>query len=355
MGKFNQWWKTATQSVLTVKERFQQLKRPEIIEPYLNSTDSYWLNRDVMDAFKKENKEPEKQEKFNKIMKSHFVNDIFNLFYNEGKDMKLAKRTKFNDFRYKLIEKVNKSGIKIISNKSTFASTLFTQEIAKYFYELYKDLTPDQLKQLEEMMEGAGDGEGELGDGEGQPGQGNGQPGDGDGPEGKGKQAGKKAGTGDSNTPVEEMLDKILNSKESEKKLDEAIQKAEKRMELVENLGLQVNETNAREMVGKLDVLEKHREDIHQLNISKEAILKACKKIMDRTTSHFSARYKVDEVSIFDTDDLSALEGFEFLHPGLRKGAYGEIISREKRFFGRFDLYVDNSGRQNTAALYSNI
>lgn len=336
--KFKSVVKEKVEKILTAKERFTQaIKRPEIIEPYLNNIDSYFLNDDVSKNFEKSNKEGQPgSEKFRRIMKKHFVNDIFNLFYNNTTDTKLSVRDESNNFRYKLLEKVNRSGIKIVSNKSTFASTLYTQEIAKYFYNLYKDLPPEQLKKLEQMMDGEGE-EGEFKDGEGE-GKGKGN-GDGKGKETKGESGGKSAGKGDSDAFVEEMT-KILDSAQSEKQLEAAIKEAEKKVEMIEQSGLEVNESNAREIIGKVDILEKHRSDIMQLNVSKDAILKAVKKILDKSTSYFSARYKVDEVDIYSAEEMNSLEGIEFLHPMFRKGMIDELITREKRFFGRFSLYV---------------
>lgn len=334
------WGKKTVDNVMTVKERFHTaIKRPEIVEPYLNGIDSWNLNDDVMSSFKKDNKEGnDGSTKFKRIMKRHFINDIFGLFYNEHEELKLAKRTDWNDFRYKLLEKVNKSGIKILSRKSTFASTLFTQEISKYFYELYKDLTPEAMEELEKMMNGQGEGD-EEGDGEGE-GEGSGS-GDGNEDGREGHQSGTGIGKGTSNYAVQEMLEKILGSKKSEDALEQAIKNAEKKVEMMEQAGIEVNETNAREMIGKVDVLEKHRADITQLNISREGILKAVKKIMDKSTTYFSARYKTDEHDLYDAEDLSNIEGLELLHPVFRKGRINDIVAHEKRYFGKYTLYVD--------------
>lgn len=343
--------KNQAEKVLTAKERFNMaIKRPEIIEPYLNDIDSYFLYDDVMKSFKK-TEENSGEEKFRRIMKKHFVNDIFNLFYNPTNESKFSARKDSNEFRYKLLEKVNRSGIKIVSNKSTFASTLYTQEIAKYFYNLYKDLPPEQLKQLEQMMDGESE-DGDFEDGEEGKGKGKGKgkQGDKEGKESKGPSGGKSAGAGDSNDYVEELLSNMLDSQQSEKLLEKAIEEVKKKIELMENSGAEVNESNAREMIGKIDLLEKHRSEITQLNISREAILKAVKKILDKSTSYFSARYKVDEVDIYSAEDLNSLEGIEFLHPAFRKGSIDQLITREKRYFGKYDLYVDNSGSMSSSA-----
>ncbi len=334
-SKVGSWFKDTTEKVLTAKERFSAaIKRPEIVEPYLNGIDSFFLNEDVMKSFSKDNKEAGGSEKFRRIMKKHFVNDIFGLFYNDKEEMKFSKRTEWNDFRYKLLEKVNKSGIKILSRKSTFASTLFTQEIAKYFYELYKDLTPEQMEEMEKMMGGGeGQDEGEEGD-----------------EEGKGNMAGGGAGKGTTNSAVRETLERLLDSAKSDQMLEQAIKNVEKKVDMMEQSGIEVNETNAREMVGKVDVLEKHRADITQLNISKEGILKAVKKIMDRSTSYFSARYKVDEDDLYSCENLNEVEGLELLHPVFRRGRINDVIAHHRRYFGKFDLYVDNSGSMGSSA-----
>lgn len=336
MAKITEWFSKQAEKVMTVKERFKQaIKKPEIVEPYLNDIDSHFLNADVMSSFNKTNKDgAEGHEKFKRIMKKHFVNDIFGLFYNDKEELKLDKRTEWNEFRYKLLEKVNKSGIKILSRKSTFASTLFTQEIAKYFYELYKNLTPEQMEEMDKQMGGGPGQDGEEGDEEG---------------EGKPRSGSSGVGKGTSNRAVEEF-EKILNSAESEKALEQAIKNVEKKVEMMEQAGVEVNETNAREMVGKVDVLEKHKSEIAQLNVSKEGILKAVKKIMDKSTSYFSARYKVDEHDLFDAEDLNNVEGLELLHPVFRKGRINDIVAHEKRYFGKYTLYVDNSGSMGSSA-----
>ena len=166
-------------------------KRLELIEPHLHWLDSDWINRKVEDHIEKaesknRNSSPEQQEKFKKIMKRHFVNDIFSLFYNESKDMKLAIRTDKNEFRYKLIEKINKSGIKVLTNRNTMNSALFTQEVAQFFYDLYKTLPPEQLEALSKLMDGDGSGDGPEGQGKG---KGKGK--------GKGEEDGEDGGEGE--------------------------------------------------------------------------------------------------------------------------------------------------------------
>lgn len=330
-------------------------KRLELIEPHLHWLDSDWINRSVEKHIEKaeskeKNPDPQRMQKFEKIMKRHFVNDIFSLFYNESKDMKLAVRNEKNDFRYKLIEKINKSGIKVISNRNTMNSALFTQEIAKFFYDLYKTLTPEQIEQLSKMMDGDGSGEGDP-QGKGK-GKGKGKADDGDeGEEGNSDSSnGRNAGTGDIPRGFEQMLENMMNTKQAEEKLEDAIRRAEERLKTLEESGMEVSESNAREVMDKMDFLDKSKHEITQLNISKDAILRATKHIMDKSTSYFSHRYITKEVDLYEAEDLLAMEGLEFLHPMFRKGRIMDITAKEKKYLGKYDLYVDNSGSMGCGA-----
>ena len=62
------------------------------------------------------------------------------------------------------------------------------------------------------------------------------------------------------------------------------------------------------------------------------------------------ARYKVDEHDLFDAENLNNVEGLELLHPVFRKGRINDIVAHEKRFFGKYDLFIDNSGSMGSSA-----
>jgi hypothetical protein len=68
------------------------------------------------------------------------------------------------------------------------------------------------------------------------------------------------------------------------------------------------------------------------------------KKLMDRTTSYFSAKKEDIIEDIFNSDNIAGIDDYISLHPKLRKILIEDVIVKETKSIGKIDIYIDISG-----------
>ncbi len=328
----------------------RSLARREIIKPYMNPIDSNILHSElkprIMEEVVRYAKSKGRDVNMNKLdqfVSKHLLSDIFGLYYNEN--LELEKKRDNNRVKYKIVESINDYLSKIITNNSAISSYVFTEEIGTYLGKVFTtELTEQQQDQLNEALEGTNGGEGE-GEGEGQ-GQSSGSGrDDSNKPQGSG---GKGAGKGPATEKIiEHGLDKT--KQEFEKHLKNAQNKLkdlEKNTDLVDNANNRnsVNRQMAEDVKNATANMPKIKGEVENLSVNKRQLEKAVEKILDKSTGHFSSKYKTIDEDLLNSEDAMDIDGLEFIHPAFQRTMVPELSTTERLYYGKFDLYIDHSG-----------
>jgi len=85
-----------------------------------------------------------------------------------------------------------------------------------------------------------------------------------------------------------------------------------------------------------------------KVKISMSSLRERIKKLMDKSTSYFSAKKETIVEDLFNADSIAGLEDYIELHPRLRKVMIEDITVKETKSIGKIDLYVDISGSMNS-------
>jgi hypothetical protein len=373
-------------------------RKREIVEPYLHPVDSRMVNEQVERAVKGQLKSVDSNidENYSKFLPTHLVNDLYSLYYNPTNRLKFTPENETNKVKFGILDSINNSLIKIVTNNSHVGSYVYGEEIAKFLYKKFMSLPPEQQEKLKKALENSN--QGGQNDQQGkqpQMGQGS-QEGDGN-EEGEEKKPGRpdkdqdgsgrqdsegneqsqrngdKNGRGQANNSngkgsqtdySQEAADKMdqdlknmvdmLNSKQSQKELEQAFKQAEQKLDKLKEVGIdiendeEVPEEEKREIIRNLNNLDSIRSSLSRLNTSKEKVMKAVQKILNGTTNYFSQKCIRTDVELFEADQLLDINGIELLHPVFRKSRLFDLSVTERKYIGKFDLYIDCSGSMSS-------
>lgn len=385
-------------------------RKREIVEPYLHPIDSRMVNESIEKIVKNNLRgiDPNIDENYSKYLPSHLVNDLYSLYYNPTNRLKFASEDATNKVKFGILDSINNSLLKIVTNNSHIGSYVYTEEVGKFLYKKFMAMPPEQQKKLKDALDkcnqggGAGDQQQKQGQGQGQgKGQGKGQPnpgegegnGPGDGPMGQGRpntdqdHSGKQNSQGDEQSQrngdsqarggannsngygsqtdysqeaadqmdqdLQKMVD-MLNSKQSQKELEQAFKQAEQKLEKLKEVGVdiendeEVPEEEKREIIRNLNNLDSIRSSLSRLSVGKDKIMKAVDKILNGTTNYFSQKCVQKDVELFEADQLLDINGIELLHPFFRKSRLFDLSVTERKYIGKFDLYIDCSGSMSS-------
>lgn len=389
-------------------------KKREIVQPYLHPIDSRLVNEQVEKTVRTNLRaiDPEIDKNYNKLLPTHLINDLYSLYYNPSNRMKFEGLDKTNEVKFGILDSINNSLIKIVTNGSHIGSYVYTEEISKFLYKKFMEMPPEQRKKLEESLNNCNQGgnsgqnkQKQQGGGGQQPqnkqdqqspqnqknqqGQGSGnQPSSGK-PQGigenlededdshsndsKGDEQSQRRGYNNSrgsannshghnsnkdmsqeaadqmDQHLKDMVD-MLNSKKSQKELEQAFKQAEEKLNKLRDVGVNIDndeevpEEEKKEIIKNLNNLDSIRLSLSRLNTSKDKILKAVEKILNGTTNYFSQKCITTDVELFEADQLLDINGIELLHPVFRNSRILDLSVTERKYIGKFDLYVDCSG-----------
>jgi hypothetical protein len=315
------------------------LVKREVVKPYMNPIDSSILydgiKPKIMEQVVAYGKAKGKQvnvQKLDQFLSKHLLNDVFSLYYNDK--FELEKKRDNNKVKYKIIENVNDYLSKVITNNSAISSYVFTQEIGTYLGKLFvTELTEEQQKKMcEEMDNCNGDGEEED--------------------DGKPKKPSNGSGTGKMEKEIEHGLNNTR--KEFEQALKDAQQKIkdlEKNTDLTENQKNKdhVNRQMTEDVGNATGNMHKIKSEVEMLNVNKHALEKAVNRILDKSTGHFSSKYKTYDEDLLDAQEVMDIDGLEYIHPIFQKTMVPELTTSERKYFGKFDLYIDHSGSMGSS------
>lgn len=382
----------------------QMFKKREIVQPYLHPIDSHLINEQVSKTVKNtlKNVDPDIEKNYDKLLPRHLVNDLYSLYYNQSNKLKFEGLDKTNKVKFDILDSINNSLIKIVTNGSNIGSYVYTEAISNFLYKKFMTMPPEQRKKLEEALNNCNQGQ-QGGGGQGQQPQGKGpgkQPGKSQGgndpnnaPPGQGRpeedqdSSGRQDSTGNEqgqrNNDVsgrggannshgnnsqkdmsQEAADKLdedlkkmvdmLNNKQSQKELEQAFKQAEEKLDKLRDIGVDLEndeelpEEEKREIISNLNNLDSIRQSLRSLSTSKDKIMKAVNKILNGTTNYFSQKCIQTDVELFEADQLLDINGIELLHPFFRNSRLLDLSVTERKYIGKFDLYVDCSGSMSS-------
>jgi hypothetical protein len=402
----------------TNNDRIQIFKKREIVQPYLHPLDSRMVNEQVEKVVKSalKNVDPKIEENYSKFLPTHLVNDLYSLYYNPSNRMKFEGLDKTNEVKFGILDSINNSLLKIVTNNSHIGSYVYTEAIGQFLYKKFMEMPPEQQQKLQDSLNNCNQGGGggmppPPGGGSQKPNQGGNQPPDPSQPQQPGPSKGKpsndppddedeegfappdedidddiespsqgdeksnrngdnnhqgaannsgKSGRGSEKDMSQEAADQMdedlkkmvenLNSKQAQKELEQALKKADEKLEKLRDVGVDIEndeempEDEKREIIKNLNNLDSIRRSLQALSTSKDKILKAVEKILNGTTNYFSQKCIQNDVELFEADQLLDINGLEFLHPLFRNSRLFDLSVTERRYIGKFDLYVDCSG-----------
>lgn len=344
--------------------------RDEIIDPYLHHLDEKALRRSV-DRFieetashidisiiaKRMNKKLISPDTLIKEMLDIYkrfpkvvANDIFNINYQDIKDLHFKDRTDTNKFRFQLIEKANNPIAKIITRHDNTKSMIYTRSMIQYYIMMLAMLQQEDKDAFDDLMDKLGSGESESGEGDPQ----------------EGDQKGDKAGEGNESQSLEDHLEtlrkKFDEDPASKKILDKIMETAKKTVDLLDNVlpGSQQRELwqdlgsnkekDTTKALSKTNIawLESIEKELNKVGINLNGVKQKIKNLLDKSVNYFSSKNKTYFDSIFDAGTLDGLENIELLHPILRKISIEDIMVKDIKKMGKIDIYIDASGSMDS-------
>lgn len=383
-------------------------RRKEMISPYMLSYDAIRLHENVRNQLVKINTCLQRN-----VIPNHLMDDIYSLYYHKSTDQEICIIDKTNQAKFKLLSMVNDSSVKIITNGSAIASTIFTVEICKGLLEAFTQgldqasvhqateayYNQCEAEKKEEEDEDRSDDSGNGGDKEDQDrgnssgnseqegagGAGeesannNQQSGGSEGGQGEsdndsnkdreqargggeaqnetktnGRNSSSQSSSSNSGTSsnglnceqqqMEDLLDMAAES--IERSFARAKQAAYKKISELEKYGLDAEALRAHtgEEIGEIvNNIDKIIDTLKNVKFSEKALKPIISKIVDKSTAYFSKRSKTKHISILESDDIADIDGLEFLHPVLKNIKLDEVTTRERKSFGRLNVYVDIS------------
>lgn len=90
---------------------------------------------------------------YKKIIPNHLIEDIYSIYYNKSENIEFSEIKDSNKVKFKILEKINNSLLKIVSNNNSTASFLYTKQICQFLYEEFlSSFNDDELKELSDSM-----------------------------------------------------------------------------------------------------------------------------------------------------------------------------------------------------------
>jgi hypothetical protein len=326
--------------------RINFYKKPDLVKPYLHYLDEDRLDVIVDKHLKDANMIKESYQRFTKStdykkldeglkpdfsgynekfvenykkFPAHIAQDIFKMFYNKIEKLKFEERNDKNLTKFKFLEKANNPVGKIMSENSNLKSAIYTRNVINYFITRLTNMDyidPNASDNIKNGLDAKSEFDNSMGD----------------------------------------DLDKMMESKDSKKMLEEAMQKAQdlcKEMDkaisddIQEKMFEQANKPEREGGVaGKIspDYIRQISASLEKVNLSLGSLKDKIKKLLDKSVSYFSSKKTTQFDDLFNTADVSGLDDYFLLHPHLRKIFAEDLQVKETKSIGKIDIYIDISG-----------
>lgn len=130
--------------------KIEIFKKKQMVQPYMDSSDAWSLSRAV-----ESNLDYRRHTTLtaSSIIPRHLIEDIFSLYYNPSNKTKFDAPTKNNSIKFSILKRVNNSMLKIVSNDSSIASSVYTIATCNYLFDLFSKMSPEEQKKLSKSLE----------------------------------------------------------------------------------------------------------------------------------------------------------------------------------------------------------
>lgn len=326
-------------------------KKPDLVKPYLHYIDEARLDS-IVDHHMKDSKtvgdsyarfakttdfkkiDPNQQpnsnafyakfrENYRKFPK-HMAKDIFKMYYNPIDKLSFEERDEKNHSKFKFLERANNPVGKIMSESSNLKSAIYTRNVMAYFVArmtMLEYTDPQAAEDLKKSMSGGG--------------------------------------SDFDNDAVDKAMKDMMDNKQGKDMLEKAMQEAQdlcKQIdgamdeEIQEQMFENSNKPGEESTAGKLgpDYLQYVTAQLENISLSMGALKEKIKKLLDKSTSYFSANEKTQYEDLFNSDNMAGLEDYELLHPKLRKIFAEDLQVKSTKKVGKIDVYVDISGSMDS-------
>lgn len=90
---------------------------------------------------------------YTKVVPDHLVKDIYSIYYNKSKDLEFTDLKDSNQVKFKILQNINNSLLKVVSNNNSIASFMYTKEISQFLFEEFlNNLTDQEIEDLKKSM-----------------------------------------------------------------------------------------------------------------------------------------------------------------------------------------------------------
>jgi len=310
---------------------FKKLPSLELINPRLSRWDKEdlygLLHEDLMEFVKRNNIAPyntlnktQFEEELEKVFPKYMVYDTYNINHTPTDAIEMGEVDENNKWLFDfLMNKATDYYSKTITQSNPYNSYVYASEIVQQLLLLYQQQNPD----------GPGD-DGEDEDGNGQSG-------------------------------MEKMLSKMMGNKAGNQQLDQAMQKAQKqaqeKIDQAESQGESTGELGCDKELGDLTLGElsefmDYQEALNHIKLNDRLIDDFVKTTLSLSSTYFSTKYTEFQLEMLEADVLDDLQGLENLHPKLRALNLDQVVTHDRKYHMKFDVYIDISGSMSSS-IYS--
>jgi len=252
-----------------------------------------------------------------KVFPKYMLYDTYNINHTPTENIKLANTDENNKWLFDfLMNKATGYYSKTVTQQNPFNSYVYSSEIMKQLFDIYQQENP----------QGPGDGDGEGKDGKGQSG-------------------------------MQKMLSKMQSNSKGNQKLDKAMdqaqQKADERIKDADDTGnatgdLGCDKSMGDFSLGELSEFMNYMEALDNIELPESVVTSFVKNTLKLSEAYFSTKYTESQVELLEADVIDDLSNIEYLFPQLRALGLDNIVTHERKYHMKFDLFVDISGSMSS-------
>lgn len=300
-----------------------KISERELVKPKLSRWDKqdlYDMLMENLEAFVKEkNIAPYNTmdknkflEEVEKIFPKYMLYDTYNINETPTESMEISGIDESNKWLFDfLMNKATDYYMKAVTQNSPHNSFVYSSEIVRQLLLLYQQEKPQ------------------------------GPEGDGEGKDGKGQSG------------MQRMLSKMMGNNQGNNKLDQAMDQAQKdaqdKIDKAEQQGEQTGELGVSKDLGSFslgDLAEfmDYQKAIQHIKLDSQLVDNFIKTTLNLSKTYFSTKYKEFQLEMLEADVIDDLQGVENLHPALRIMNLDEVVTHDRLYHMKFDVYFDISG-----------
>ena len=251
-----------------------------------------------------------------KVFPKYMLYDTYNINETPTEAIKMAVTDEDNKWLFDfLMNKATDYYMKPVTENNPYNSFVYSSEIVRQLLLLYQQENPQ------------------------------GPQGDGEGKDGKGKSG------------MQRMLEGMQGSGKGNQKLDQAIQQAQQnaqdKIEKAESQGEASGELSASKDLGDLTLGElsefmDYQAAMQHIKLDSRLVDSFVKTTLSMSKTYFSSKYKEFQLEMLEADVIDDLQGVENLHPLLRAINLDDVVTHDRYYHMKFDVFFDISGSMSS-------